>query len=161
MIVSLCRNRPNKGMAGTGPCFISFTHGDALWWLKGTHSIQHTHTYVHTYARTHMKGPQEKISVPLSKHIYLSVFTGRQELSHCHYSEVQLGNFGGEKFLPLPTPSRLNTTGRRLPLYLKETGVEVSVVGQHEEEWAECRVHQLNVHVLCHELLHRLLPCIL
>ena len=37
-------------------------------------------------------GPsQESVSVPLSKHIYLSVSTGRQELSQCHYFKLQLG----------------------------------------------------------------------
>ena len=30
--------------------------------------------------------PQEKVSVPLAKYIYLVVFTGRQELSLCHYA---------------------------------------------------------------------------
>ena len=41
--------------------------------------------------------PQESVSVPLSKHIYLSVSTGRQELSQCHYFKMQLGNLlGGE-----------------------------------------------------------------
>ena len=29
----------------------------------------------------------------LSKHIYLSVFTGGHELSHCHYFKLQLGKF--------------------------------------------------------------------
>ena len=41
--------------------------------------------------------PQEKVSVPLAKYIYLVVFTGRQELSLCHYAPS----------LPLST---LNTT---------------------------------------------------
>ena len=41
--------------------------------------------------------PQESVSVPLSKHIYSSVSTGRQELSQCHYFKLQLGKlFGGK-----------------------------------------------------------------
>ena len=40
---------------------------------------------------------QDNVSVPLSKHIYLSVFTGREELSQCHYFKLQLGKiFLGE-----------------------------------------------------------------
>ena len=40
--------------------------------------------------------PQESASVLLSKRIYLSVCTGRQELSQCHYFKLQLRNFWGE-----------------------------------------------------------------
>ena len=42
--------------------------------------------------------PQESVSVPLSEHIYLPVSTGRQELSQCHYFQLQLGKLflGGE-----------------------------------------------------------------
>ena len=55
--------------------------------------------------------PQESVSVLLSKHIHLSVSTGRQELSQCHYL-----NYNWEKFLGgslsvwerSPPPSRLN-----------------------------------------------------
>ena len=39
--------------------------------------------------------PQGSASVPLSKHINSSVFTGRQELSQCQYFKLQLGKFGG------------------------------------------------------------------
>ena len=49
-------------------------------------------------------------SVPLSKHIYSSVFNGRQEFSLCHYFKLQLGkHFGGSLsvFREVP-PSRLN-----------------------------------------------------
>ena len=35
--------------------------------------------------------PQESVNVFLSKHIYLSMSTGRQELSQCHYFKLQLG----------------------------------------------------------------------
>ena len=59
--------------------------------------------------------PQESVSVPLSKHIYLLVFTGRQELSLCQYFELQLGNILDGKLeclweiLPPPSPySRLS-----------------------------------------------------
>ena len=46
--------------------------------------------------------PQENVSVPLSKHIYSSVFTDRQELTLCHYFKLQFGKtFGGEAS-PLP-----------------------------------------------------------
>ena len=48
--------------------------------------------------------PQENVSLPLSKQIYSSVFTGRQGLTLCHYFKLQLGKKLGEK---LP-PSRLN-----------------------------------------------------
>ena len=34
--------------------------------------------------------PQESVSVPLSKHIYSSVSTSRQELSQWHYFKLQL-----------------------------------------------------------------------
>ena len=56
--------------------------------------------------------PQESVSVALSEHIYLSVSTGRQELSQCHYFKLQMGKlfFGGgeleclgEKLPPTPT----------------------------------------------------------
>ena len=41
--------------------------------------------------------PQESVSVLLSKHIHLSVSTGRQELCQCHYFKLQLGKLlGGE-----------------------------------------------------------------
>ena len=46
--------------------------------------------------------------MPLSKHIYSSMFIGREELSLCHYLNLQLGgslNVGEEASLP---PSRLN-----------------------------------------------------
>ena len=77
----------------------------------------HAHTHMHTNAHTThytvcsgfyvemgfwgkmVKGkafpPQENVSVPLSKHLYLSVFTSRQELSQCHYLKLQLGNILG------------------------------------------------------------------
>ena len=35
--------------------------------------------------------------VPLLKHVYSSVFTGRQEISLCHYFKLQLGLFWGGK----------------------------------------------------------------
>ena len=54
--------------------------------------------------------PQENASVPLSKHIYSSVFTDRQELILCHYFKLQFGTkiggkleYLGEK-LPPPSP---------------------------------------------------------
>ena len=53
--------------------------------------------------------PKESVSVLLSKHIYLSVSTGRQELSQCHYFKLHLGKLLGgkleclgEKLLPPP-----------------------------------------------------------
>ena len=49
---------------------------------------------------------QESVSVPLSKHIYSSVFTGRQELSQCHYFKLQLGKLLGGK---------LECLGEKLP----------------------------------------------
>ena len=56
--------------------------------------------------------PQENVSVPLSKHIHLSMITGRQELSLCQNFTLQLGrNFGGKHEClgeKLPPPSRLN-----------------------------------------------------
>ena len=39
--------------------------------------------------------PQESVSVPLSEHIYSSVFTGRQELTVCYYFVLQLGKYLG------------------------------------------------------------------
>ena len=59
--------------------------------------------------------PQESVIVPLSEHIYLSVSTGRQELSLSHYFKLHLGKlFGGgslsvsgRSFRP-PPPSGLN-----------------------------------------------------
>ena len=52
--------------------------------------------------------PQESVSVPLSEHIYSSVFTGRQELSQCHYFKLQLGKLffwgGGSWSVKLPPP---------------------------------------------------------
>ena len=53
--------------------------------------------------------PQESVSVLLSKHIYSSVSTGRQELSQCHYFKLQLGKlffWGGGK---------LECSGEKLP----------------------------------------------
>ena len=57
---------------------------------------------------------QESVSVPLSEHIYSSVFTGRQEFTLSHYFVLQLGKMWGGSLsvwgrsLP-PTPfSRLN-----------------------------------------------------
>ena len=55
-------------------------------------------------------------SVPLSRHTYLSVFTGRQELSFCYYCtlfQLECSFYGGEleylgKKLPPSTPCRLN-----------------------------------------------------
>ena len=45
--------------------------------------------------------------MPLFKHIYSSVFAGRQELSLCHYNKLQLGKtFEG----------RLECLGQKLPL---------------------------------------------
>ena len=59
---------------------------------------------------------QESVSVSLSKHIYSSVFTGRQEFTQSHYFVLQLGKIWGEAwvfegvFEASPTPSsRLNT----------------------------------------------------
>ena len=52
-----------------------------------------------TLGRGLKPSPQENISVPLSKHICLPVFTVRQELSLCHYLywnwENSLGGGGG------------------------------------------------------------------
>ena len=36
--------------------------------------------------------PQENVSVPLSKLVYSSALTSRQELSQCHYLKLQLGS---------------------------------------------------------------------
>ena len=45
--------------------------------------------------------PQESVSVLLFKRIYSSVYTGRQELSQCHYFKLQLGKlFRGEASSP-------------------------------------------------------------
>ena len=54
--------------------------------------------------------PQENVSVPLSKHIYLSVFTVRQELSQYHYNTLNCNwkILGREASLPPPTPSSFN-----------------------------------------------------
>ena len=41
--------------------------------------------------------PQESVIVPLSEHIYSSVFTGRQELSLSHYFKLPLGKLLGGK----------------------------------------------------------------
>ena len=55
--------------------------------------------------------PQESVIVPLSKHIYSSVSTGRQELFLSHYLKLHLGNLLGgkleclgEKLPPHPPP---------------------------------------------------------
>ena len=55
--------------------------------------------------------PQESVIVPLSKHIYSSVSTGRQELSLSHYFKLHLEKpLGGkleclgEKLPPPPSP---------------------------------------------------------
>lgn len=40
---------------------------------------------------------RESGGVPLLKHVYSSVFTGRQEISLCHYFKLQLGIFLGGK----------------------------------------------------------------
>ena len=55
-------------------------------------------------------GPsQESAIVPLSKHIYSSVSTGRQELSLSHYFKLHLGKlFFLEGGIFPPSPSRLN-----------------------------------------------------
>ena len=56
--------------------------------------------------------PQESVRVPLSKHIYSSVFTSRQGLNLCHNLKLQLGKIlGGGKLECLGEklpPSRLN-----------------------------------------------------
>ena len=39
---------------------------------------------------------QESVSLPLSEHIYSSVFTGTQEFALCHYFVLQLGKIWGE-----------------------------------------------------------------
>ena len=50
--------------------------------------------------------------MPQSKHIYLSVFTDRQELSLCYCFKLQLESILGRKLEclgeKLPSPSRLN-----------------------------------------------------
>ena len=54
--------------------------------------------------------PQENVSMPLSKHVYSSVLTGRQGLTLCHNLKLQLGKIGGGEagvFGEVP-PSRLN-----------------------------------------------------
>ena len=66
---------------------------------------------------------QESVSVPLSKHIYSSVFTGRQEFALCHYFVLQLGKvwgeawvFGGDASPPRP-PVDWTLTNTAMSLY--------------------------------------------
>ena len=63
----------------------------------------------YTLGRGMGPSPQENVSVPLSEHIYSSMFTGTQELTLCHNLKLQLGKkflggagvFGGEASPPV------------------------------------------------------------
>ena len=68
--------------------------------------------------------PQESVSVLLSKHIHLSVSTGRQELSQCHYFKLPLGKLLGRNLECLGEklpPSRLNPADAGMVHYISET----------------------------------------
>ena len=114
--------------------------------------------------------PPGSVSVPVLKHIYLSMFTGRQDFAPCHYFVLQLGKIWGrslsvwERSFPptAPCPSRLNSENLldvEAVVTLRVLQIKAFPIASDGFGKLVCCL-QLNVH-FCHPyILHRLMKAL-